>query len=89
MVLVRRELENEKCTNTFLLSNINEKFFKPSVVVHVEAIKICQQQNSTNPFAIIEDKIIENFNLTLNNLPCILCHSRVGGNDNKVFLKIV
>ncbi|MCC8406243.1 MAG: hypothetical protein LN560_01210 [Rickettsia endosymbiont of Sceptobius lativentris] len=58
MVLVGRELNNEK-------------FFKPSVVTHVKAIEICQKQNSNNPFAVNEDKIIANFNLTLNNFPCI------------------
>ncbi|MEY4463230.1 MAG: hypothetical protein RLZZ81_201 [Pseudomonadota bacterium] len=72
MVLVGRELENEKCINTSLLSiDIDEKFLKPSVVAHVKTIEICQKQNSENPFAINEDKIIENFNLTLDNIPCI------------------
>ena len=72
MVLVGRELKNEKCIKTSLLSrDIDEKFLKPSVVTHVKAIKICQQQNNNNPFAINEDKIIDNFNLTINNFPCI------------------
>ncbi|AFB31696.1 MULTISPECIES: hypothetical protein [spotted fever group] len=48
--------------------NINEKFLKPSVVTHVKTIEICQQQNSEDPFAINEDEIIENFNLTLDSL---------------------
>ncbi|MFP3013012.1 MAG: hypothetical protein ACEY3D_09055 [Rickettsia sp.] len=72
MVLVGRELNNEKCINTSLLSvKINEKFFKPSVVAHVKAIELCQKQNSNNPFAVNEDKIIDDFNLTLDRLPCI------------------
>ena len=72
MVLVGRELKNEKCMNTSLLSvKINEKFFEPSVVAHVKAIEICQKQNSNNPFAVNEDKIIDDFNLTLDRLPCI------------------
>ncbi|CEO17680.1 hypothetical protein RMONA_06620 [Rickettsia monacensis] len=71
MVLVRRELKNEKCINTSLLSlDINEKFFKPSVVAHVKAIEICQKQNSEDPFVINEYEIIDNFNLTLDSL-CI------------------
>ncbi|WP_045820735.1 hypothetical protein [Rickettsia felis] len=72
MVLVGRELNNKKCMNTSLLSvKINEKFFKPSVVAHVKAIEICQKQNSNNPFAVNEDKIIANFNLTIDSLPFI------------------
>ncbi|HJD60217.1 MAG TPA: hypothetical protein LFW20_06205 [Rickettsia endosymbiont of Omalisus fontisbellaquei] len=72
MVLVGRELENEKCINTSLLSgDINAKFLKPSVVTHVKTIEICQKQNSNNPFAVNEDKIIKEFNLTLNNFPYI------------------
>ena len=62
-------MKHEKCINTYLLSvNINEKFLQPSVVTHVKTIEICQQQNSEDPFAINEDEIIENFNLTLDSL---------------------
>lgn len=70
MILVGRELENEKCINTSLLLG-NERFIKPSVIAQVMAIKICQHQNSKNPFAVNEDIIIDNFNQTLNNIPCI------------------
>ncbi len=72
MLLVGRELNNKKCINTSLLSvKINESFFEPSVVAHVKAIEICQKQNSNNPFTVNEDKIIDDFNLTLDRLPCI------------------
>lgn len=71
MVLVRRELKNEKCIKTSLLSiDIDEKFLKPSVITHIKAIEICQKQNSKNPFAINKNKIIDNFNFTLDSL-CI------------------
>ncbi|CAK6516800.1 MULTISPECIES: hypothetical protein [spotted fever group] len=71
MVLVGRELKNEKCIKTSLLSiDIDEKFLKPSVIAHIKAIEICQKQNSKNPFAINKNKIIDNFNFTLDSL-CI------------------
>lgn len=70
MVLVGRGLKNEKCVNTSLLS-YNEKFLTPSVIAQVKAIKNCQNQNIKNPFVFKEDKIIDNFNQTLNNISCI------------------
>ncbi|HJD55713.1 MAG TPA: hypothetical protein LFW21_03575 [Rickettsia endosymbiont of Pyrocoelia pectoralis] len=70
MVLVGRGLEDKKCVATSLLSD-DEKFLAPSVIAQVKAIKICQSKNSKNPFVVNEDKIIDNFNQTLNNISFI------------------